>query len=282
LIFYLVFWFKGIYLCNAKNKDMEENNTPSVEITDKAPRARSAQNPGALITESIDFVKQIHRLNSSFDALVTLKGIEGLVPSANIGRDLSAAAQYGLLEKLTGEGYKKTALFKKINNPIDDDLKFGKLEAFVKPKIYQELILRFNGNPLHNDLPAILVRFHGIAENAAKGVAKIFIENAKEVGALNEAGIFDLAGFTVTSDTTQTQIQNNNPLPRQEEKPHINPVVSSTQTPVLALPEIGNSEKATIKLKESRIINVEYPKSLDRSDIKTWRTWLDYIESSMP
>jgi hypothetical protein len=176
---------------------MEDNIKPDItgteaEIKDPSTDSkskRSASYPSISLSEAYDFALKINEQFSS-TAEVTRDEIAHAVKlnAGTIIRDISSCVQYHLLDKNTAAGkYKLGKIFKDIYKPDSErDKKLSFIEAFGSPKLYQELITRYDNATIPNELENVLVKYHGITEAAAKGAADIFIESGKYVGVINE------------------------------------------------------------------------------------------------
>lgn len=244
------------------------------DVALKTPRARSSQNPGSTIDESIEFVKSLIKVNPSSSAVFNIDSVKNILKSGNFGRDFSAAAQYGLLERIKDE-YKVTSLGKTVNAPLTGELILAKKECFKTPTLYKDLIEKYNGHPIPlDDLPIILYRFHGIAEKASKEVAQIFIDNARGAEVLGDDNV-----LRVGIDLIITPTVNNTKefVPFVAQPSVITQLENKIETPI-ALEQINGAEVEKIRLTENKIVVITYPQNLTKKDLLILTKWIEMKE----
>jgi hypothetical protein len=104
---------------------------------------------------------------------------------------LSAARQFGLLALRDGN-YHLTALARAVLHPIEAaELPALRVRAFLHPPLYAELVEKLGGKkvPEAAGLANWLYHHHGITASAKETAAEAFLATAREVGALDEAGV---------------------------------------------------------------------------------------------
>jgi hypothetical protein len=248
--------------------------------SDKKLNFRSASYPAISISNVVGLVTQIKKSfpTSSFKR----EDIVAVLKKNTVHIDISAAVQYGLVER-TGDSYKLSKKVQSVLNWVtekerDDTL----IEAFCSPKLYVELIEKFRGHAIPPDqqLRAILTRFHGITESAAPKAAELFLENAKYVNAIDENRIlFGEAiadppdGDNNSNDGNQNTNSNNQETPIIE-KPLIKPEKNKEQ---LLLEQINNSRDMPIYLSEKKIAHLIYPENLNEKDIQILKLQLEAL-----
>jgi hypothetical protein len=268
------------------------NHTPE---NDKRKIERSAAYPNAPIEQSIEFVRQIRK--PFLKAVFTRESLSAILGKSEVKREVSTASQYGLLEKLAGEGYRITQLAEHILDPISPEEKADNcVECFKKPKLYNELIEKYKGHTLPSDeqLRVILTRQHGITSAAAPQVVEVFIENAIYVGLLNQQRV--LMPTTSTELAVRNKVESANS--DSDKTPETNTPNSSTYTPSqierpvnqgLAsnsndahnqhqLPEdLVGKIKITIPLSGKKVALLTYPETINAKDIKILAMQIDQL-----
>lgn len=167
-----------------------ENSKETTSVEVKKVAQRSHAYPSHLIQSSIDYVTKIHTGlgNTSHNTRETIAKVLGLSP-ASVTIPLSSCVQYGLIEMKSKIGYKPTQRFERIRKPLNEqEKKDALLECFKNPTLYEGLIAEFSGNilPVQIGLSTILYRKYHISESASEKAAEIFIENARNLGLLND------------------------------------------------------------------------------------------------
>lgn len=249
-----------------------------VEKSSKKKIFRSAAYPAIDLKEAEGLAQQIaEHFNgkqsvSRSDIAAVLDKSEGFV-----ARPIAALVHYSLLDK-TLEGYKLSDLFKDIKNPIDtNELVESRIKAFKSPKLFEELIDKFNGRVVPTELKTHLVRFHSIAEKVADNAAEIFFNSARHAGVLNDKNILkiDIKGNTGNTDYLgEDYIKDDN-----EKKPPI-------KTP-LELPEhnagkeipMHEMEEVPIRLKNGKHAKLIYPADITKKDLIIIRKQIDVLEA---
>lgn len=151
----------------------------------KKPRQRSAAYPAHTIAACLAFTKKIdqHFSNVSYTPQdIISKALKQA--GGTFLMLLSSSAQYGLLDKSSGEGYKPSPHFKKIDRPLPgENIDELTLECFVKPKLYRKLIKQFKDNQVPSEigLANILERNYSIFGQASDLAAKVFFLNANSL-----------------------------------------------------------------------------------------------------
>ena len=271
---------------------METNTLTAIPSVVKEPRRlieRSASYPGLTLQEAEQFALLVAKsfvatqVINRGDIAAVLKSAE-----ATIQRDIAAAAQFCLFSK-SKEGYQISSLLKQISNPLNDaELKKLRLESFKSPKLFAELIEKFDGHVLPVELKTHLIRFHKIAEKAAPIVAEIFIKSAEYCGALNELGFLNYS-HAVQSISV---LENYAPLPNlkiEEHPPVVQPAgigkPAEVYTPAgkgehsqLLLNEMNNKQEVKVNLTGGKFAVIHYPSDLTKKDIEVLRKQLELLE----
>lgn len=241
---------------------MEENNITKKSIT------RSAAYPSLDLESAIEFTRSLSghfTANQVFhrgDVAAVLDKSEGAIT-----RDVAACVHYGLLDR-PQEGYQISSLFKEIVNPINEqDLKASLVRAFENPKLFQELIEKFNSHAIPAELKTHLVRFHSISEKVSETVADIFVKSARYAKVLSDKNILNLFG---TSNEVKQNSTTDNGEPDSKYKP---------DNPPLLPPHVEEKEeKIPIRLTDNKRAYLIYPPNLTSKDIKIIRKQIDVLE----
>lgn len=263
---------------------MEDNDKTNIteaeaevkEINGENKSKRSSSYPSINIKDAYDFATKINEQFSS-TAEVSREEIAHAVKlnAGTIIRDISSCVQFGFLDKNTAAGkYKLSKLFSDIHKPDSEkDKKLSKIEAFGSPKLYQELIARYDNATIPNELENVLVKYHGITEAAAKLAADIFIESGKHVEVINENKFLK---YSITKSTT-SKIQYAEIVDAGTDNVSNG---SSEVFPTPALPEKTTGKKninIPIYLTNNKIAGFSYPENITTKDIKIVKHQLEGI-----
>lgn len=160
----------------------------SAELNSKKEVKRSASYPALTVLDSLGFAMKV---NEKFSLSVEVTRDEighvfGLHPNT-VARDVASCVQYGFLLRAVSGKYKLSQLFADVFQPESEkDKRLNLIKAFGNPKIYQELITKFDNQVIPIELPNTLIKHHGITEAASKGVSETFIKSGNEVGVIND------------------------------------------------------------------------------------------------
>lgn len=257
---------------------MNDKIESTLEV-DKKAHERSVSYPGISLQETLAFIEKISRsfiIGQNFTRDDVAAVLE--VPGSSIVRQVAAASQFGLLEK-SKEGYKLNDIYKRYKNPINDAERKEILHnLFRSPKIFNDLIQKYNGSAIPNELKTILIRFHEITEKAAPSVASLFVENAVFIGAIVEDNILAV-GIAPPIENAQR----NESISEVEyiEVPKItdNKSLASSNN-LLLLADRSKIEEEKVKLTGSnRYAFIYYPLDLNDKDIEVLKRRIEDIES---
>jgi predicted transcriptional regulator len=252
-----------------------------METTISKIKQRSSSYPSIPLTEAVDLVAQIYQ-NYGKNHLVNRNDIASVlgVSSATIQTKISSCAQYGLVEKKQGEGYKPTDLFLKIYKPIsEEEKKQAELTALSTPKLYSELISEYNNHALPNSLPSILSRNYSIVDAAAPKAAEIFIKNVWELGFLDDNRILNLT--PISNEVVEGEIEERQE-PIRVKQAHItgkSRIVQGAQSEQ----NVVNSDlrNIDIALPKGRKAFLQLPINITKKDIEIIRAQLAVVELSI-
>lgn len=267
------------------------NQTPEI---DKRKIERSAAYPSTTIEQSVEFVRLVRK--PFLKAVFTRDSLSAVLGRTDIKRDVSTASQYGLLEKLSGEGYKITQLAEHIIDPISPEERLDNCaECFKKPKLYNDLIEKYKGQVLPPDeqLRVILTRQHGITNAAAPQALEIFIENAQYVGLLNQYRVLMPATSTELAvrsmvepigENSDKAPESNTPnhsdysVPIQQESNHVQASNANTgQKQHQPIEDLVGKIKITIPLSGKKAATLIYPETINAKDIKILSMQIDQL-----
>lgn len=159
---------------------------------------RSSPYPSYTIDYCLDLVTKIYTNFGSGNYYAKREEIAKVlgISAAHLQTQVSSATQYGLLELKQSEGYKPSDLFRQIFKPLDENSKKNALtKVFQSPHLYEALIAKFGNEilPALTPLTNILIHHHNISDAAAEKAASIFIDNAKNLGFLNNENILSFS-----------------------------------------------------------------------------------------
>lgn len=261
----------------------ENSESTDTELKTKRFIERSASYPGISLSDAVLFTTDVSK-NFTGLQIINREDIAAVLKtsSATIQRDIAAAVQFGLFIKAK-DGYQISPLFKTYTNWLTEKEKRKcLLDAFKSPKLYAELIEKFNGHAVPPELKTHLIRFHKIAEKAAPFAAEIFIESAKFAGALNDFNILNVSvesndlNIEFTEIIPESKVSADSSESKQivitEKKEN------TTQKQQLLLEEITNEEKEKVRLSGKRIGYLVFPRDINKTDINIFRKRLEEIE----
>ncbi|WP_270572790.1 hypothetical protein [Bacillus glycinifermentans] len=107
--------------------------------------------------------------------------------SGAVGSKIASLGHFGLLMNSKGT-YQLTDLSEKlINQKNNEEYKKALIEAIYQPGLYKEILDKYeDGKVLPNDLPSILLKEHGIFQNACEKAARIFLESTQFAKVINK------------------------------------------------------------------------------------------------
>lgn len=198
---------------------MEHTQTTSVNRVSakedfKTPRVRSVAYPSYTIQHCLELSETIHKLFGNSVYIPREKICEKTgISDSHIQMQLSSCVQYKLLDMRSKEGYKTTQSFVQIYKPKpNEDVRRLKIALFTNPELYSKFIAEHNNENFTEDgLATLLYRDYKVSENASVVAAKVFIENARNLGLISDDNTFDIG-----SDENITTIE------AIEDKPKIN------------------------------------------------------------
>lgn len=239
-----------------------------MENKTKKDSRRSNAYPSITLKEAIEITDFIHK-NSGYSFL-KLEDISKLFnkSTGNMSQKVGSAVQYGLLELKSGTGYRPSDLFKKIIKPINDfEKESAMIEAFKFPKLYGELLDRFNNASLPSEiiLPNILERDHNIFDDAAKKASQVFLENIDSLGLKNNHNELVL---------DKNNNDGNHEKEIQDENSKTEEIIPKNQT----REEQSTLLKIEIGLTEDKKAIIFYPNNLTNVDIEIMKLQLNVLE----
>jgi hypothetical protein len=257
---------------------METNSSNSENSSKKVER--SAAYPGITLEDAIVFTTSVSK-NFTASQIITREDIAAVLGKSvgSIVRDVAASTYYGLFTRHK-DGYQLTSLIKAINNPLDEKEKRKSLViAFQAPKLYQELIEKFNGHAIPTELRTHLLRFHGISEKAASDAAEVFIQNGKYCGVLSENNILNVTSDFETPTKSNVQfaeVVTDEPKREQGKTIDITPKVDP---PKLLPSHDDNVENVKIRLTGiKRYAYLTYPDDFNRTDLEIIKKEIEKLE----
>lgn len=255
-------------------------------ITPKKVVDRSAAYPNILISAAFEFSREVAK-NFPKDATVITRDDIGAIhksTAAGVQREVSTCAQYGLFLKVEG-GYQVSPLLREILFVKDEKTRRRTILTCLKnPKLYKDLIEKFDGHVLPTELDYHLVRDHAISQKASPEAARVFIDNAKYAGALKETGILGVAEVEKQLGDGSIQfaevITEEQPPPIQNGKDVINidPPKRNNEQSLLPPAIEANQERSVIRLSGKNYATLIYPENINKKDLLIIRKELDVIE----
>lgn len=278
-----------------QNEDFQEEHR--IEEASKRSVERSAAYPAVSIEEALAFSNELYK---AFRSEYTKRDtISKVVESSSINRTVGAAGHYGFLER-EKDSYRISELYKTIfRNLSDNDTAQALLRAFYNPKLYKELVDKYDGDELPTRLAPTLAAFHRITDSAAPFAAEVFLENARFVGVLGEDNVLnykrralelsdpDIKIGSKGEDSPFRSAENtyNREVPSQEKGDLFSPPAvvqqpieeASQTTSQKLLPEVADGERLSIKLTGGKYAYLTYPRDLNEKDFEILRLQLQAL-----
>ncbi|HEX8675670.1 MAG TPA: hypothetical protein VF700_00530 [Segetibacter sp.] len=253
-------------------ENLQDNNLETEVETRSKKVERSAAYPSISIPTALDFVAEIYK---NFRSVFAKRDdILNLIEGSQI-RFIAAGSYYRFLNR-EKDTYQVSELYKAIVQfTSEKEKKTALLEAFQSPKLYKELIEKFDGDQLPKELVAHLSRFHKITFDAAPIAADIFIKNAKYCGILDDNNVLNFKKKLSVIEVSDGHLNEETREIKKEEATHNNTEKSLTtgegevKTPPLQtndiekkqilLEEMVNEERVKIRLTGRKFAYLIYP-----------------------
>jgi len=253
-----------------------ENNIPQEaksagEATKTDSHKRSASYPALTPLEAFNFASKVNNKFSKEQVSRKEIGHALGIHDLSISREVAAAAAYGFFDKTFVKGEKEykyniTELFIDVfRYENEKQRRIALITAFGKPKLWQELISKFDGVSIPEELYNTLVKHHGITEAASKEVADIFIRSGKEVGVINDNRVLSYkVTLNATSKTQYAEIIEETPNTGNGSQNQLTPVKVENNDYNFTSTEI----KVPIHLTKNKMAYMAYPADINNKDIK--------------
>ncbi|HMJ70849.1 MAG TPA: hypothetical protein VK508_18230 [Cyclobacteriaceae bacterium] len=241
------------------------------ESKDRKGIERSAAYPAITLEDAIQYAVIVAKNfpgGKDFDR----GDIQAILDKTGVNRDVAACVHYGLFAKREKKYY-VTDVLKKIQYPINEPERIKTLKTcFNTPKLFKDLIEKFDGQPLPTELKVHLVRFHAIAERAADHAANVFIHSGEYCHAIKD-GILDWVELTEAARRD---------LEKEKEYTTFEPVteVKKKPPPVMhQLPQVpDDQEQVKIPLTGGKTAYLSYPKNITAKDVKILSKQIEALE----
>ena len=185
---------------------------------------------------------------------------------------LSACKQYRLLN----DSYAATELYQKISAPVfDNDVEIGKLTAFKSPPFFAQLIEEMNGKVLPSPdgfVNHLKSKFKMIPTSAERA-AKIFLDNCKELGLIDNANRLKLL-MPVAGGTDEGRNEKKDEFIQEDsDKSNDKMLLGSTSKEMFSYP---------IPLTENKLAVLHYPKGkLKPEDIEIFKMSIELLGATI-
>lgn len=238
------------------------------DLTVKRDIKRSVSYPSLTLNDAFAYASLI---NDKFSSSIELTREEiahvfGLHPNT-VARDVAGCVQFGFVQRTATGKYKLSESFIDILKPESEkDRRLKLITAFGTPKIYQELIAKFDNQVIPQELPNTLIKHHGITEGASKSAADTFIESGRQVGVINEnrALKFQVTLSTV-SKTQYAEITEIPPDDKEEDKSQFPAKFERLDTEQETY--VKDNKKIPIYLTKDKTAYLVYPNEITANDI---------------
>lgn len=261
---------------------MSTESTPVAEQVNttgspKKTLERSAAYPDLSVSEAVKFTADVAKHFPSTTQVINRDDIAAVLNkvAASIQRDVASCAHYKFFNRVEG-GYQISESYRTIANPLSErEKRTCLLQAFGEPKLNAELIAKFDGHVVPQELRTHLIRFHKIAEKASDHAAAVFIKSAKECGVLNDKSILNYKSELAKlkdnniqfAEVTTEKPDSDAPLgDNQEIIDIIIPEAKPKELPAPQIPPIAGEEKLKIPLTGRRYAYLIYPSDLNVQD----------------
>jgi hypothetical protein len=284
-----------LYLYGAKINYMSDTSQPHGEVAHPATPSkkveRSTSYPAITIEDAIKFVGEVYKNFRS--SIAKRDDIASVIEGFN-HRQLAASSYYLLLTR-EKDTYQVSNTYLILTNPVlEKDRKKTEIEkrgellkCFYAPKLYKQLIEKFDGDVIPDTLIAHLVRFHGITPDAAPTAADVFLRNAKYCDLLSDGNKLNYKLAEARIDFSEYD-EDNTPYEElgqiNEKKTELNKndsqrVHSEKNIPTpLQIPEMLNREEIKIKLTAGKFAVLIHPSVLNSTDIQILKKQIEQLE----
>lgn len=170
-----------------KNQPTTEDKGSTVERRHE----RSAAYPSTSLEKALDAITRVNgKLGQGpYDRESVAKALDFSGVSGASSSLIGTLVHFGLLER-QGNSYRRSELAKRIMYPLDDvEKNTAIIEALRRPRLYEKLLDRFNGQGLPSMLPNILTREYTIVEGTAPKAAQFFRDSCEFTGILKNGVI---------------------------------------------------------------------------------------------
>ena len=253
---------------------MEENSVKKRGIAKGTSLKRSNSYPSITLVKSLEIADVVYK--NAGNTFLPVEQIAKLLKKhpGYISQWLGSCVQYGLLELKSKVGYRPAEICKRIFKPFsEDEKKQALIECFKKPKLYQELISKYENSslPSKNVLPNILDRDHSVYDDAAQKASDIFYENIAELEILNNENELVLSG----NNKTQNDNPDNSQVVLLNDKNDNNQITELV--PIYRKIESEDILKSEIPLTDDKKATLFYPKNINNNDIQILKAQVELI-----
>lgn len=257
---------------------MEENLIKKSPLVKTTQTKRSNSYPSISVAKAVEVTEVIYK--NAGNNFLPVEQIAKLLKKnpVYISQWLSSCVQYGLIELKFKVGYRPAFICKKIFKPFSDIEKNEALiECFKKPKLYQELISKYENHtiPSRSVLPNILDRDHNIYDDAAIKASDAFNDNISDLGLLNKDDELVFSNENQVKINTPEEIPEENSLIEFKETQN-NKMQGETIT-VYKKFESEDILKSEIPLTEDKKATLFYPKNINISDIQILKAQIELL-----
>ncbi len=240
-------------------------------------REKSALYPAVTISDCIEFIETVDSFKSRTVAYRAVADKYGLssITTKSFTKKVGSAKQYGLITT-SNSTIQLTDLAKKILYPVDNNVQDLRRECFLLPPLYAALIEEYDGKaiPSVNLLANQLMNKHKISKVAKDVAARVFIQNADDLGLIS-AGVLSVAD-RVTNEARDSADKANNALYDAADD-NEQPLDKAVNTDDRERKESNDYITQSIPIDSGKIAKIIIPVDSTEDDLLMIRDMLDVI-----
>ncbi len=237
-------------------------------VQEKLGKVRGSSHPYVSLENAIKLSGDLKRAvgKGPFSREVAARGLNHESVSGPAAGKIAALVQFGLLLR-KGNTYSISPLADRILLPVSDDDRVSAIaESAKRPKLYKQLVEKYQNQSLPFMLENILVREYGVYEKKSKEIVKNFKKSLEYAGLLNNGVVVDK---TMLHSQNQPKQQGSSDFSFGED-------LSGEQSPVSVN---ENNSKHEYSLRSGKKIIISYPADFTLEEARSIKSFAEYLLS---
>jgi hypothetical protein len=265
---------------------MEKNNEEAKKrgIPKGTQIKRSNAYPSITIQKSLEIADAVYK-NAGNGYLSGEQIAKVLNKNFNsITQKLGSCVQYGLLDLKSKVGYKPAEICKRIFRPINEEEKRKALiECFGNPKLYAELIPKYENNhlPTQQVLANVLDRHHNVYDDAAQKASEVFFENLTDLNLISPKNELVFNGYSDAPNSASNPVEVNEEDQDEISQEKNSPVSKAgkriEEKMTNEVLQTSSHYKTDIPLTEGRKAVLFYPSDINENDLQLLKGQIDLL-----